>query len=71
MSKARAVDYIKSFELPPDEENVLLKCDVQKMTSVQAMFALHMSISQIKRAHSRAYARIADKQDYEQEKAGA
>lgn len=60
MSPRRAVDYIQSFQLRPDEESVLIECDVRGLSYVQAADKLHLTPEVIKRRRQRAYSKIAD-----------
>ena len=60
MAPKRAVAYIKSFELPEDEEFFLIECDVRKKSYVQASMENNVSPEVIKSRKSRAYAHIAD-----------
>lgn len=60
MSPRRAVDYIQSFQLRPDEEAVLIECDVRGLSYVQAAGKLNLSTDTIKRRRQSAYSKIAD-----------
>ena len=60
MAPKRAVDYIKSFGLRPDEESVLIECDVNGLSYVQVSEKLHLSPDAIKERKRRAYSKIAD-----------
>lgn len=60
MSPKRAVGYIKSFELPADEETVLIECDVRRKSYAQVCGALHLSPEAVNRARHRAYKKIVD-----------
>lgn len=60
MAPRRAVQYIRSFDLRPEEEAVLVQCDVRGMSHVQAAEALHLSPDCIKERRRRAYMKIAD-----------
>lgn len=59
MAPPRAVAYIKAFELPEDEETVIIECDVRKKSCVQVGEILHVSPDTIKRYRRRAYIKIA------------
>lgn len=60
MAPRRAVDYIQSFQLRPEEEAVLVECDVRGLPYVQAADKLHLSLEVIKHRKRQAYAKIAD-----------
>ena len=60
MSPKRAVGYIKSFELPGDEEAVLIECDVRRKSCVQVADMLHMSVDGVAKIRRRAYRKIVD-----------
>lgn len=60
MSPNRAAAYIKSFNLPADEENCLVECEVRGLSYVQAADRLNMSPECIKRSRRKAFAHIAD-----------
>lgn len=59
MSPRRAVEYIKSFELPLDEETALIECDVRRKSCVQVGYTLHIAPDTVKRYKRRAYSKIA------------
>lgn len=65
MAPKRAVSYIKSFELPADEESSLIECDVHNLSCIQTAQALNMSAEQVKRARQRAFRKIADQLNHE------
>lgn len=60
MAPKRAAEYIKSFELPGEEELFLLECDVRRKSYVQAAEDNHTTPEVIKRRKMSAYAHIAD-----------
>lgn len=60
MAPKRAAEYIKSFELPDEEELFLLECDVRRKSYVQAAEDNHTTPEVIKRRKMSAYAHIAD-----------
>lgn len=64
----RAVDYVKAFHLRPDEEAVIIECDVNGLSTIQAAKKLHLSPEAIKERRRRAYAKIADGLQYAKEK---
>ena len=63
MAPRRAVAYIRSFELPPDEMACLVECDVRGRSCVQAAKLLHLSVDGLAKLRRRAYHKIADGQD--------
>ncbi len=65
MSPKRAVGYIKSFELPADEETVLIECDVRQKSCVQVGYSLHVAPDTVKRYRRQAYRKIADEMNRE------
>lgn len=60
MAPRRAVEYIQSFQLRPEEEAALIECDVRGLSHIQAADKLHLSPEVIKRRRQRAYSKIAD-----------
>ncbi len=60
MSPRRAVKYIQSFQLPPEEELFLIECDVRGLSYVQAAREHSTTPEVIKRRRQRAYSKIAD-----------
>lgn len=60
MSPRRAIGYIQSFQLPPEEELFLLECDVRGLSYAQVADKHHTTPEVIKRRRHRAYAKIAD-----------
>lgn len=52
--------YIRSFELPEEEELYLIECDVRKKSVVQASLDHHSTPDVVKRRRQAAYAHIAD-----------
>lgn len=58
MAPYKAVEYIKSFELPVDEETVLVECDVRRKSCVQVAETLRVSTDTVKRYKRRAYNKI-------------
>lgn len=67
MSPRRAKELIKSLQLRPLEESVLVECDVNGLSYVQVSHKLHLSTDEIKRHKQRAYAKIADELNYQKE----
>lgn len=64
MSPRRAMDYIKSFCLPAEEELFLLECDVRGKSYIQAAKDNATTPEVIKRRRQRAYSKIADEINY-------
>lgn len=62
MSPRRAVAYIQSFDLPPDEMACLVECDVRGRSLVQVAAQLHMSVDGLAKLRRRAYRKLADGQ---------
>lgn len=60
MAPKRAVAYILSFELPPDEAYCLIECDVRGKSRVEVAETLHVSPEYVKTRRHRAYSKIAD-----------
>lgn len=60
MAPRRAKEYIRAFELPQDEENFLIACDVQNKTHIQTAMEYHVSPETVKKKRQRAYMKIAD-----------
>lgn len=58
-SPKRAVEYIKAFELPSDEETALIECDVRRKSCVQVAGILHVTPDTVKRYKQRAYRKIS------------
>lgn len=71
MCPERAIDYIKAFDLPDDEEKCLIEREVRRRSCIQIAQKFNMSEEQVKRARQRAFVKMADKLDYDKEKAGA
>lgn len=60
MSPRRAVEHIQSFQLRPEEESVLIECDVRGLSYIQAAEKLHLSPEVIKSRKRQAYSKIVD-----------
>lgn len=60
MSPKRAIQYIQAFELPEDEESVIIQCDVKRKSCVQVAAMLHTSPDTVKRYRRKAYQKIVD-----------
>ena len=63
MAPKRAIEHIKSFDLPPEEELYLIECDVRRKSVVQASIDHHTTPDVVKRRRQAAYAHIADQID--------
>lgn len=63
MAPRRAIDYIQSFQLRPDEETVLIECDVRGLSQIQVADKLHMSPDVVKLRRRTAYSKIVDDLD--------
>lgn len=59
MAPKRAIEYVRSFELPELEEKLLIECDVRKR-SYASLYCAGYSEKVIKDAKRRAYAKIED-----------
>lgn len=62
MAPRRAIEYILSLELPPDEAACIIECDVRRKSYAQVCEALHLSPEAVNRCRRRAYKKIADGQ---------
>lgn len=60
MAPKRAIEYIKSFDLPDEEELFLIECDVRRKSYVKAADDNHTTPEVIKRRRNSAYSHIAD-----------
>lgn len=60
MAPRRAEAYIRSFELPEEEAESLIQCDVRCLSYIQAAERLHISSETLKKRRRRAFAKIAD-----------
>ena len=54
MAPRRAISYIRSFDLPPDEAASLIECDVRGRSCVQAAELLHLSVDGLAKLRRRA-----------------
>ncbi len=66
MSPKRAAEYIRSFELQPEEELYLLECDVRGKSYVEAAKDNHTTPEVIKRRRQRAFMKISDAIEHEE-----
>jgi FixJ family two-component response regulator len=58
MSTKEATAYVKNFELRPDEEQVILLCDVKGESVTAVSFALHCSRVVVERKRTAGYERM-------------
>ena len=70
MSYTRALDRIKSFHLPADEELFVIEIDVNRLSYQQVADKYHVTHEVIKSKRRQAYQKIADAIEYEREKKG-
>lgn len=59
VSPKRAIEYIRAFDLPADEETALIECDIRRRSCVQVAEMLHVAPDTVKRYRQRAYRKIA------------
>lgn len=60
MAPKRAIAYIKSFELPPEEELFLIEHDVRGKSYVQIAQEHNCSVDVINAKRNKAFSKIAD-----------
>lgn len=60
MAPKRAEAYIRSFELPGDEEYCILQIDVRRQSYTQVSGQMNVSPEYIKKCRRRAYSKITD-----------
>lgn len=60
MAPKRAVEFVKGFELPEDEERFVIECDVRNRSYIQVAMTYHISTECVKKKRQRAYMKIAD-----------
>lgn len=65
MAPKRALSYIRSFDLPEEEERYLIERDVRGKSYAQISLEFHISPESIKRRRQRAYRKIADQLNHE------
>lgn len=70
MSPRRAVKYIQSFQLQPEEELFLIECDIHGLSYAQVADKHHATPEVIKRRRQRAYAKISDEINHNKEPQG-
>ena len=59
-TRAGREEYIRSFELPEEEAESLIQCDVRRLSYIQAAEKLHISPEALKKRRRRAFSKIAD-----------
>ena len=59
MAPNRAVEFVRSFDLPEEAQSIIL-CDVRQKSYVQASDILHLSPESIKRKRRKALDKIID-----------
>ena len=59
MAPRRAVEYILSFELPPDEAACIIERDVRRKSCVQVAMEHNLSVDAFKKYRPGAYQKIA------------
>lgn len=64
MTPNRAIDYIKKFNLPYEEELFLIETDVKKKSHVQLMDEYSVSDDVIKSRKRNAYMKIQDAMEH-------
>lgn len=70
MPPRRARSYIQAFELRPEEELFLIECDVRGLSYAQAADKHHTTPEAIKRRRRRAYDKIAEELNRQEEDRG-
>ncbi len=66
MAPTRAKEFIRSFELPEDEEMALIECDVKKRSYPQVFMEKYMTPGNLNQIRTRAFAHIADALEHEE-----
>lgn len=59
MAPSRAIEFVRSFDLPEEAQSLIL-CDVRQKSYVQASDILHLSPESIKRKRRKALDKIID-----------
>lgn len=68
MCRERAIDYIKAFRLPPDEENYIIEREVNQKSLVEIARGYHTTVEVVRDRRRSGFSRIADAIAYRQEK---
>lgn len=59
MAPAASIPYIQSFQLPPEEEQVLIECDARGKSVEQVAQAMRLSPETVWRRRQRALRKLA------------
>ena len=59
MAPSVAIPYIKSFELPEEEEVVVIRHNCRRESLQQIAFQLNLSVDAVKERHARALEKIS------------
>lgn len=62
MAPKRAIAYVMSVQLPPDEAVCVIECDVKRKSYCETAFLLNVSPETVKRCRRRAYQKFADEE---------
>ena len=68
MCQERAIDYLKAFHLPEDEENYIIDRELKKMSIIAIAEKYHVSKEIVINRRQSGFARIADAINYAKEK---
>lgn len=68
MCKERALDFIKAFNLPKDEETYIIEREVEKKSLVEIARDHHVTIEVVRDRRRAGFLRIADAISYRKEK---
>lgn len=60
MSPNRAIEYVKAFNLPLEEELCIIEADIRRKSLVEISLARNASVDTIKRCRRRGYCKIHD-----------
>lgn len=60
MAPSASIPYIKSFQLPEEEELALIECDARGRSVQQVAMALHVSYETVKRRRRSALRKISN-----------
>lgn len=62
MAPKRAIAYVMSAQLPPDEAVCVIECDVKRKSYCETALLLNVSPETVKRCRRRAYQKFADEE---------
>ena len=62
MAPKRAIAYVMSAQLPPDEAVCVIECDVKRKSYCETALLLNVSPETVKRCRKRAYQKFADEE---------